>query len=360
MASTRIDHLRKALRTHDLEAVVVTHLPHIHYLSGFNGSAGMLAVSQDDAVLVTDFRYELQAAEQTRDGVRPVIFDNTAGMLATIKSEMGLQKGMALGVQDAYLTLAAAEEMKRAWRGVKFTNTGAMVRDLTMVKTEEEIGKIKRAADIAAKVFRSVLTIVRPGMRENELAAEISYQGRKLGAQDDAFDIIVASGPRGALPHGRASAKKIRKGELVTLDFGFTVDGFNSDMTRTFAVGEPGEEARRIYDIVLRAEQAGVRAARAGITGYDLDEVCRSIIREEGYGERFGHSTGHGLGIEVHEMPSVSFRQPSYTLEPGMVVTIEPGIYLPDHLGVRIEDDVAITADGCRVLTSAPRKLIVV
>lgn len=360
MASTRIARLRKTLREKNLDGILITHLPHVRYLSGFSGSAGMLVVTGDDAALVTDFRYEGQAAEEVRDGVRAVIYDNATGMLGTIKEGGLVRKGMALGIQDAYTTLAAAEDLKRAWRGVKLANTGAMVRDLTMVKSEEEIAKIKRAADIAAKVYKYVLTIVKPGMRENELAAEISYQGRKLGAEDDAFDIIVASGSRGALPHGRASAKKIKKGELVTLDFGFKLDGFNSDMTRTFAVGEPSEEGRKVYDIVLRAEQAGVRAAHAGMTGYDLDEVCRSIIRDAGYGPNFGHSTGHGLGIEVHEMPSVSFRQPSYKLEPGMVVTIEPGIYIADKLGVRIEDDVVITEDGCRVLTSAPRKLIVV
>jgi Xaa-Pro aminopeptidase len=266
---------------------------------------------------------------------------------------------MKLGFQEGYMTVAGLESARKKLKKVAMEKTGSLVTDLTLAKTPEEIGHIRKAANIAAKVYQEILAMAKPGMRENEIAMEISYLGKKFGSSGDAFDIIVASGPRGALPHGRASTKKLRKGELVTLDFGCIYNGFNSDMTRTFALGKPSDEARKIYDIVLESEQKGVRAARAGITGKALDDVCRDHIVDAGYGEAFGHSTGHGLGIEVHEMPMVSARGEQLLAE-NMVVTIEPGIYLPGRCGVRIEDDVAITPTGCRVLTSAPRELIIV
>lgn len=355
--STRLKQLRAGMRERSLDAVLVSHIPHIRYYSGFSGSSGLLLVTPRKATLVTDFRYKDQVASELRDGVKAFIFQKLP--FETMMSEGIVESGMKLGFQDGYTTVAAHGEMKRKLKKIKLEPTGSFVGALTMAKTVEEIASIKKAADIAAKVYKDILTIARPGVRENELAMEISYRGRQYGSEGDAFDIIVASGPRGALPHGRASSRKIRKGEMVTLDFGCIYNGFNSDMTRTFAVGTPSDEARKIYQIVLDAEQKGVKAARPGITGKQLDDVCRDLIKAAGYGDQFGHGTGHGLGIEVHEAPAVSFRGEVQTLAPGMVVTIEPGIYLPDRCGVRIEDDVAITERGCRVLTSAPRELII-
>jgi Xaa-Pro aminopeptidase len=252
--------------------------------------------------------------------------------------------------------------MRKAFRTkVKLVAAGDLVRDLSAIKTEKDIASIRKAANIAAKVYREILDVVVPGMRELDVAAEISYRGRLHGSEGDAFDIIVASGKRSALPHGRATSKKIANGEMVTLDFGCIVDGFNSDMTRTFAVGEPGDEARAVYRTVYDAERAGVATARAGISARQLDQVCRDVIDEAGYGPNFNHSTGHGLGLEVHEYPAVAARSPEdLKLKAGMVVTIEPGIYLPGKFGVRIEDDVVIEEGGCRELTSPTRQLIIV
>lgn len=354
--SHRIIQLRSLMSERSLDAVLITRLPQIRYLAGFSGSAGMLVVTADKALFITDFRYQEQIRTELRSNVTGVIDRSPFDYL---KSEGIITPKMRVGFQDTHLSVAAFENVKKKFRGVKFEPVGDMIADLVMVKTPEEIRSVKKAADIAAKVYAEVLKIVKPGMRETEVAMEISYLGKKFGSEGDAFDIIVASGPRGALPHGRASSRKIRNRELVTLDFGCIYNGFNSDMTRTFAVGTPTEEGRKIYDIVLRAEQMGVRAARPGMTGKELDDVCRDEIVAAGYGEEFGHSTGHGLGIEVHEPPAVSFRGADQTLREGMIVTIEPGIYLPGRCGVRIEDDVVITASGRKVLTSSPRELIV-
>ncbi len=355
--TSRISKLRSELKARSLDAILITHLPHIRYFSGFSGSSGVLLVTARKAYFFTDFRYQDQMAAEITAEVKGII---TRAPYEAMIAEKIVAAGMKLGFQESYVTVGALDGIKKALKKVKLEKTGSLVGDLVMIKSPEEIANIKKAGDMAAKVYREILKIAKPGVREIELAMEISYLGRKFGSEGDAFDIIVASGPRGAMPHGRASSKKIRKGELVTLDFGCIYKGFNSDMTRTFAVGTPSDEARKIYEIVLRAEQMGVRAARAGMSAKELDDVCRDEISAEGYGDAFGHSTGHGLGIEVHEMPMVSVRGDKQILKPGMVVTIEPGIYLAERCGVRIEDDVAITEKGCTVLTSSPRELIIV
>jgi Xaa-Pro aminopeptidase len=354
---TRLERLRRQLDERSLDAVLVTHLPHVRYLSGFSGSAGVLLVTRDDAAFVTDFRYQEQIAEELVPGVRGFI---DRAPYDRMKSEGMLADAMRVGFQENYLSVASFDALRKKLRKVRLEKTDDLIPTLAMIKTDDEVALIRKAANIAAKVYAEILEVVAPGMRENEVAAEISYRGRRHGADGDAFDIIVASGPRGALPHGRASTKKIRKGELVTLDFGFRYQGFNSDMTRTFAVGEPSREAREVYDIVLRAQKKGVAAARAGMSAKELDDVCRDEITAAGFGAEFGHSTGHGLGIEVHETPYVAARGVDQMLEPNMVVTIEPGIYLPGRLGVRIEDDVVIGDGRSKSLTTSPKELIVV
>lgn len=357
--AARLTQLRKELRRNDLDAIVVTHMPTIRYLSRFSGSAGTLLVAAKDAWLLTDGRYAEQVGDEVVEGVQPII---TRQHFQQMRDEKLVRKGMRVGFHAGYTSVAGHRMMAKAFgRKVELVEASRLTARLTVLKSDEDVTSIRRAANIAAKVYRQILTIVKPGMRELDVAAEISYLGRKAGSEGDAFDIIVASGARSALPHGRASMKKIAKGDLVTLDFGCIVDGFNSDMTRTFAVGEPGDKAREVYNTVLEAERAGVAAARAGMTARELDGVCRSVIDEKGYGEFFSHSTGHGLGYDVHEMPPLATRaDDSWVLQEGMVVTIEPGIYLPGEFGVRIEDDVLIEKDGCRELTSPSRRLTIV
>lgn len=357
MIKSRLSRLRNQLRRYDLDAILVTNLSHVRYLSGFSGSSAFLLVLPRRSYLVTDFRYSEQAADETVEGTTPFIIERSP-YLELVASGI-VAPGMTIGFQESSVTVAQLDSLRKSLRKVRLAKTGSLVRDLTLIKTEAEIASTARAAKIAARVYKDVLAIAKPGLRERDLAREISYRGRMYGSEGDAFDVIVASGPRGALPHGRASTRAIRKGDLVTVDFGCTVDGMHSDMTRTFAVGEPGPLAREIYRIVLESEQRGVNAVRPRIMNHALDEVCRSHIRDAGYGEQFGHGTGHGLGIDVHEAPSISYKGELCRLEAGMIVTVEPGIYLPGRLGVRIEDDVLITAAGRRVLTTSPRQLIV-
>jgi Xaa-Pro aminopeptidase len=234
-----------------------------------------------------------------------------------------------------------------------------MVETLTMVKTEEEIAAIRKAAEIGDQVFNHVLNMLKPGLTEREVAAEISYQAKKLGGDGDAFPVIVASGERSALPHGVATDKKIKKGELVTLDFGCVHKGFNSDMSRTVAVGKISNELHKIYEIVRAAQQRAIDKVHPGMNGRELDSVARDYITLHGYGSKFGHSTGHGLGIEVHELPYIAQRGERFKLEPGQVFTIEPGIYIEGMGGCRIEDDVVVRREGCEVLTTSPKELIV-
>lgn len=355
---TRVARLRAEMRRRSLDAVIVTHRAHVQYLSGFSGSSGFVLVTPRKTLLVTDFRYAEQAVDEVRAGVRCLIWKQSPYDDLRISGVVG--PGMTVGYQESSVTIAVLDAMRTAFKKVRFAKTGDLVARLFIAKEAHEIQAIRAAARIADRVYKEILETVRPGMREAELAAELSYRGRCHGSEGDAFDVIVASGPRGALPHGRASARRIRRGEMVTVDFGCTVRGFHSDMTRTFAVGRPRPEAGEIHALVLQAEQAGVRSARSGMSNRELDEVCRSLIRDAGYGEYFGHGTGHGLGIDVHEAPGISFKAVEEPLIPGMVVTIEPGVYLPGRFGVRIEDDIVITERGRDVLTGSPRELIVV
>ena len=233
-----------------------------------------------------------------------------------------------------------------------------MIEKLRMIKTDDEIRTIRRAAEIADEAFSHILTFIKPGVTELEVSNELEFFMRRLGASESSFDTIVASGKRSALPHGVATGKTIENGDMVTLDFGALYDGYVSDITRTVAVGEPTEELKKIYHIVLEAQMRACSALKPGMTGKEADAVARDYIKDHGYGEAFGHSTGHGIGLEVHEGPGLSFRSDT-VLKPGMVVTVEPGIYVPGLGGVRIEDDVLITEDGCELLTSSPKELII-
>jgi len=228
-----------------------------------------------------------------------------------------------------------------------------------MVKTDEELSRIRKACEITDRVFEKMLEVIRPGMAEKDVSAEISYWHKKYGADKDSFDPIVASGWRGALPHGIASDKIINSGEMVTLDFGCICDGFCSDLTRTISVGEPSKEMKKIYDTVLKSQIMAIKAAKEGVSTKEVDKVARDFINESGYEGKFGHGLGHGLGIEVHEMPSVSQKM-DMLLPANVVVTIEPGIYVEGLGGVRIEDDIIIKQGGSEIINKAPKELIVI
>jgi len=349
----RIEALQEVLRGRDLPGLLITKQENVRYISGFTGSSGACLITGEHAYFVTDFRYTEQAADQIK-GMEIVQIDRS--IPDTIGELIAGARVRAVGVEKDSLTLALFELYDQA-TAVELVPTSGIVENLRLIKDSSEIKMVKEAVGIADAAFHHILTYIRPGVTELDVSNELEFFMRKQGAASSSFDIIVASGHRSALPHGVASAKVIESGELVTLDFGALLNGYVSDITRTVAVGEISDELRKIYDTVLRAQIAGVEGLRPGITGIEADALTRDIIKDAGYGDYFGHSTGHGIGLEVHEGPGLSFRSET-KLEPGMIVTVEPGIYVPQVGGCRIEDDVLITESGREILTSSPKELI--
>jgi Xaa-Pro aminopeptidase len=352
----RILRLRKVMQQKGLDGFIVSSMSGIRYLTGFSGSNGLLVVAKSDAFFLTDSRYGLQAKQEVN--VRSFLV--VSGSLFEEVGRRDLFKGCRrVGFDSNGLTYAQYRAFRKNRRRGSFVPTSDVVEELAVVKESEEIENIRSAVRISDLVFDEVLHEIHPGISELDIAAEISYRHRSHGAEEDAFEPIVASGERGALPHARPTTKKIRNGELLTLDFGCTVRGYNSDITRTIAVGRVSANARRMYDVVHDAQQMALDASQARMFAKDLDAVARDRIKREGYGKFFTHSLGHGLGLQVHELPRISYLS-NERLSENSVITIEPGVYVPNVGGVRIEDDVLVTARGCEVLSSAPKELIVV
>jgi len=349
----RIEKLRAALSELQADAFITEKAVNRRYLSGFTGSTGWVIVTRDESFLVTDFRYVDQAQEQAAGFT---VVNNERKPVEAIVRLLQEHDVKRLAFESA-VTYSTYQEWNKSF-GVELVPTNGLVEKLRMCKDEAELAVIRQAVRIADEAFQHILSYIKPGVRELDIALELEYFMRKQGADAAAFDIIVASGVRGALPHGRASEKVIQAGEMVTLDFGAAFGGYNSDITRTVSVGEPDPKMKEIYEIVLRAQQAGVEALRPGITGKEADAVTRDIISAAGYGDQYGHSAGHGLGMDVHELPNLSTIS-TYVLEPGMLVTMEPGIYISGLGGVRIEDDCLITENGCEILTRSTKELLI-
>lgn len=356
MRRSRTAHLRTLVQEQGLDAFLVTSLPNVRYLSGFSGSNGLCVITASEAYFVTDVRYALQSKEDVR-GFRRVV--TMVGLFETASRRRLLSGCRKVGFESHHVSHSQYRAIRKLFPRVSWKPVSELVEGLALVKDREEIACIARAAGISDRVFRDIVSVVRPGIREIEIAAEISYLHKSYGAERDAFDPIVASGERGALPHAGAGLKKIRKGDLVTLDFGCTVNGYASDLTRTIAVGRVSGKGREIYQVVLRAQEEAIGAARAGLLAKDLDAVARRSIASAGLGRYFSHSLGHGLGLRIHERPRISALSKERLMS-GSVVTIEPGVYIPGFGGVRIEDDVVLRKNGCRVLTSASKELMIV
>ncbi|HEY3249778.1 MAG TPA: Xaa-Pro peptidase family protein [Ignavibacteria bacterium] len=353
---SRISEIQKMLGEQlEADAFYITHIPNIRYITGFSGSAAIVVITKNKNYFITDFRYKAQSAKQVKD------FEIHINYLAVDELKKIFEKEdiKSAAFESTHLTYNQLEKLQEAFPAVKFISAAEKIETLTMCKLPDEIEKLKQAARITDKTFEKILTIIKPGISEKDVSAEISYWHKKFGAEKDSFDPIVASGWRGALPHGIASDKIIEKGDMVTLDFGCVYDGFCSDLTRTIAVGEPSDELKKIYQIVLDAQLKAIDAAKVGARTIEVDLVARNYISSFGYGEKFGHGLGHGLGIEVHELPSVSQRM-DMALPEGAVVTIEPGIYVEGVGGVRIEDDILIKNGKCEVLNSSKKELIIV
>jgi Xaa-Pro aminopeptidase len=357
--TTRIDRLRSRFSALRVDSFLVTFLPHLRYFSGFSGSAGAGVVTARGLHFYTDGRYSAQIRKEVRGGWKHHVSPGSGTIFTLIRESGVLRPGMSVGFDGNTLLYQEFRTLKKLFPGVKFLPKADVVDEIASVKDESEIRSIKKAVEITDRTFAEILPMIRPGVREADLAAEISYLQRRHGAERDAFEAIVASGERSALPHGTASSKKIARGDLLTLDFGCVVDGYHSDMTRTVGVGRLSHEAKTVYALVLEAQRAAVEGARAGVRTKDLDAVARGIIRRGGHDRHFRHSLGHGIGLQIHEAPRISV-QSRAVLAAGNVVTIEPGVYIPGSGGVRIEDDVVIGEDGCRVLNRSPRELTIV
>lgn len=352
----RLVRLRNRMRERGLDALVVSSLPNIRYLTGFSGSNALCIVTRRKAFFLTDSRYRQQSREEVIGYVRHVA---TAGLFDTT-AELHLLSGYsAVGFEAHAVSYAQFRRLKRLVPGIHLKSTEDFVEDIAVCKDAGELSKISRAVRITDRVYGEVLQILTPGVSERDVAAEISYLHRKYGADGEAFEPIVAGGPRAALPHARPTARKFRRGETLVLDLGCVVEGYGSDLTRTVSIGSAPRRARSLYAAVLSAQNAAINAARPGLRARDLDGIARSAIVSAGYGKFFTHSLGHGLGLRVHERPWIAPKSVD-VLAPGNVITIEPGIYIPGYGGIRIEDDVVITRTGCRVLTKAPKDFCVV
>ncbi|WP_129407881.1 M24 family metallopeptidase [Marinitoga lauensis] len=359
MFENRIKKLREKMESKNLDAYLIINIensskPSSYYLTGFTGSFSIIYITHNDIIFMTDGRYTEQAEKQT--GIKPLLFKTK--LSEELKNIINLPKGAKIGFESTTISSNIYLKVLKSFENYEFIPAEDLITELRRTKSEEEIKFIKEAAIIAEKALQETLDTFIVGMTEKEFAAKLEYNMRLFGADNYAFETIVASGFRGALPHGIASDKKIENGELVVIDFGAYANGYNSDITRTIAVGNVSEKQRNIYELVLKAQMAAIDAAKSGMRYGDLDKVARNIIAEGGYGEYFTHSLGHGLGLEVHENPRVSKNSELISMV-GDIITIEPGIYLPGELGVRIEDDVLITNDGCEVLTSFDKKLII-
>jgi len=352
--AARLGQLRKTFDAAGVDGLLVTKLESIRYLTGFSGSAGMLYVGASEAVLFTDGRYRDQAAEQLAASAveARVHVAGGAGQLEALRRLAG--GGAELGLEAVHVSWSLHQRLETLLAPTRLVATKGLVERLRAVKDPGEVARIERACEAADVALAQVKERLLEGCSETEFAGELEHEMRRRGADGAAFDTIVASGPNSALPHARPTGRIINHHELVVIDFGAVVDGYRSDMTRTLCVGEPPAELAVIVDAVLTSQRAGLRRVAKGVVAGDVDKACRSSLEEAGLGELFLHSTGHGVGLEIHESPALAAGSTDI-LDEGSVVTVEPGAYLPGRGGARIEDTVVVTGSGARVLTQSTK-----
>jgi Xaa-Pro aminopeptidase len=359
--SHRTDRLVERLPEAEVDLMVVSDLLNVRYLTGYTGSNGLVLVGAQRRAFLTDFRYTEQAAAE----VDPTYERHTVSLdlleaIVDLISSVNGSGAPRVGFEDEHLTVKQHQRLgEKIGERAELVGVSGLVEGLRRIKDAEEVARIGEAAELADAALRRIVGEGLEGKTERDVALALEQDMRRRGASHASFDTIVAAGANGALPHAKPRDVEIRHGDLVVIDWGAVLDGYCSDCTRTFAVGEPSAEAREIYEVVLEAQLAGLHAVRAGISGRGVDEIARAVIDGAGHGEHFGHGLGHGVGIEVHEAPRVSQRSHD-DLVAGNIVTVEPGVYLPGKFGVRIEDLVAVTDQGCDVLTSISKELTVV
>lgn len=357
----RLSRLRSEVEENNLDSLLVTHLPNIHYLCGFTGSAAALLVADRGSILFTDGRYRTQAKEEVRNA-RVVIARKSPLVAAAewLAAQRRSSTAVSVGIEPESITAGMRDRLASVLKGkARLRSAPLLVERARMVKDAAEIQRIRWAVELGASLFRTACKKIRPGVTEVEVAAAMEYEARCAGVEGMSFPTILAAGARSAIVHGRASSTPIPRRGFVVCDFGVILAGYCSDRTRTVHVGRPSQEARELYQAVLEAQQAAISAVRPGVTAGEVDSAARRVLRRRKLARYFTHSTGHGLGLEIHEAPRLAAGQ-SQKLEPGMVVTIEPGAYVPGKWGVRIEDVVVVTSSGCEVLTPADKELVIV
>lgn len=340
-----------------VDRLIVSFLPSIRWGTDFTGSNGLLWLSADSIQLVTDGRYREQARAEVPTDVEVHIASD--GLLKYMDHEGLLEDQERVAFQSDHVTIDELSGWKERFPDIEFVPMSNLFTEQQGVKTPGEVRAIQKAQHVTDSVFTELMGWIRPGVSEKEVAAEIVYRHMKRGARKMSFDPIVASGPNGALPHAQPTDRALREGELVVIDMGCFLHGYASDMTRTIAIGEPGDEARAGYAAVLEAQHAALDAAEAGMVASDLDQIARSVLDDHGLGEAFSHSLGHGIGLQIHEWPRVS-RNSDTVLPAGAVITIEPGVYITGQYGVRIEDIIVLREGGAENLTSSTKDLLVV
>ncbi|MEI5908112.1 Xaa-Pro peptidase family protein [Bacillus spongiae] len=352
---SKLAKLREQFDKENIDGMLLTSTYNRRYMTNFTGSTGVALITKSKALFITDFRYTEQATDQC-EGF-DIIEHKGGPIVAEVAKQVKELDVKKLGFEKDHVTFATYAQYNQEVQA-ELVPVSGMVENLRLIKTPSEIKILKEAADIADAAFKHILDFIAPGKTELEVSNELEFFMRKCGATSSSFDIIVASGKRSALPHGVASNKVIEKGDFITLDYGAYYKGYASDMTRTVAVGQPSDKLVEIYQVVLDSQLKAMDEIKPGMTGIEADAISRDYIKEKGYGDYFGHSLGHGIGLEVHEGPGLSFRS-NTVLEPGMVVTVEPGIYLKGIGGVRIEDDTVITENGNETLTHSTKDLII-
>lgn len=351
-----IEKIKKFLKEKELDAVLVADGSNMRYLSGFTGATGYLYMSAKQQVILTDGRYTLQAKEEGT-GFSVEEISSSQGYSEKLHRLLTEDGAESLGFEDEIMIYGTVERLRAKLPVRKWVPLGDDLASFRRVKSEQEIERMAKAEAMGDEAFTYILGELKPGVTELEIAAKLEYYIKIHGAEDISFPSIVASGIHSSMPHATPSHKKLEKGDFITLDFGCRYQGYCSDMTRTVVLGKANDRQKEIYRIVLESQAAGLSAVQAGILGSEADRIAREVIEKAGYGECFRHSLGHSVGLEIHEKPALSSKETAI-LEPGMIVTVEPGIYVPEFGGVRIEDMVAVTENGCRNLTHSAKELI--
>jgi Xaa-Pro aminopeptidase len=351
----RLETIRSKIKENEIDGILITKRENYTYLSGFTGSSAYLVITSDSADLITDFRYIEQATKQA-----PLfnIIKYKGNVAIEINNALKRNNVEKLGFESIDLTYDKYEDYSSKFEVKELIPLKNIIESIRMIKDSEELQFIKKAVEIADGAFLNVLPLIKPGILETEVSAEIEYFMKKQGAQGSSFQTIVASGARSAMPHGVASNKEIKNGDVIIMDYGAIYQGYCSDITRTIFLGKPDEKMTKIYDIVLRAQKEALNGSHKGLKGREIDSIAREIINNSGYEKNFGHGLGHGVGLEIHEEPRFAPSDDN-TMENGMVVTVEPGIYVEGYGGVRIEDMIVIKDDQPEILTRATKELIV-